>query len=106
MGFLGFGRKSGTYLVVVTSEGSTRLRLNGNQMQSSRIKKNAAEHLGTVCWIEFEVGGPPRDQGLGPAASRLRPGEAERLLRELPRLEACRALLAELKQSPAHASRW
>ena len=106
MGFLGFGGKGETHLVVVIREGPSHLRLNGNQVRGSRIKKKAAVHPAAVCWIEFSPAGGLLDQGLGPAAGHLAPGEAERLLRELPQAEACRLVLRDLAQGPEHAARW
>ncbi len=106
MGLWWFGRAAGTHLVAVTYEGSGQLRLNGNRAQSKQIKRNAAAHSGTVCWIEFAVDGTPRDRGLGPSAGRLGAGEADRLLRELPRTAECRAVCEQLRKAPKNVSQW
>lgn len=106
MGFLGFGRKSGTHLVVVSVEGPGRLRINGNIARSQRTKQNAAEHAQTVCWIEFMPDGARGDQGTGPASSRLGPGEVDRLLRDLPQTAACRAVRENLEAGKERASHW
>lgn len=107
MGFWGFGGgKKPKHLVVVTYEGGGRLRLNGNRSLGPKYKQNASNHSGTVCWIEFDTGGIPLDQGLGPSAGQLGSGVAERLLRELPQTTECRGIRADLERSPADASRW
>src|SRR3954449_477089 len=106
MGFWGFGRRRDTHLVVVTSEGGTQLRLNGIRVQAARTKRNAAAHEQTVCWVEFEPGGPRTDQGPGPAAARLGAGEVERLLRELPQTAECRAVRGDLEGGQERAGHW
>lgn len=106
MGFLGFGRGKQARLVVVTYEGPDRLMLNGNKTANDRSKKHAAVHGQTVCWVEFAPDGVPLDQGLGPAAGRLGPGEAERLLRELPRNADCRSVLEHMNQGREQTGRW
>lgn len=106
MGFLGFGRGRQARLVVVTYEGPGRLMLNGNRTHNDRSKKHAASHSQTVCWIEFDVDGIPIDQGLGPASGRLGSGEAERLLRELPRNSDCRSVLAHMNEGRDQTGRW
>ncbi len=106
MGFLGFGGRSESYLIVVTYEGPGRLRLNGNHLKNKQTKKNAAAHEATVCWQEFGKGGVPRDQGLGPAAGSLKPSEAERLLRELIRLPETRKVLEDLASGRDISGKW
>ncbi|MFO0956010.1 MAG: hypothetical protein U0800_00940 [Isosphaeraceae bacterium] len=101
-----FGSAKHKHLVVITHEGSGRLRLNGNRSKGDKFKQNAANHAGTVCWIEFDLEGIPLDKGLGPAAGHLANGAAERLLADLPRTEECRAVRAELTRSEADTSRW
>ena len=101
MGFLGFGKKVDSNIVVVTYEGPNRLRLNGNRKkgrQAAAAKKGAAGHDRTVCWIEFSQGGLRLDQGTGPAAPKMGPGEVDRLLRELPLNAICKGMLRELEQ--------
>jgi hypothetical protein len=101
MGFLGFGRKKESNLVVVMYEGPGLLRLNGNRKtgkEAESAKKNAAAHDRTVCWIEFSQGGMRLDQGTGPAAAKLGAGAAEKLLRELPLNTACKNMLNELER--------
>ena len=107
MGLFGFGRKA-TNLVVVMYEGPNRLRLNGNRKQgkaSDSAKKNATSHEGTICWVEFSQGGSRLDQGTGPAAAKLGPGEVDRLLRELPFNAECKAMLLELEQGKERAAK-
>ncbi len=107
MGFLGFGGKSETHLVVVIFEGTGRLRVHGNLVKDGgKSKKNAAAHGHTVCWLEFSPKGAREDGGLGVMAPRLGPGEADRLLRELPQLEACRTVLADIRQGKEGSSKW
>jgi hypothetical protein len=101
MGFLGFGKKVDSNLVVVTYEGPNKLRLNGNRKKGKEVvsaKKGAAAHDRTVCWIEFSQGGMRLDQGTGPAAPKLEPGEVERLLRELPFNPICKGMLHDLEE--------
>ena len=106
MRFLGFGSRRATHLVVVTREGPGHMRLNGNHVRKDSVKQNALNHSRTVCWIEYEPKGPRIDQGLGPAATQLEPGAAERLLSELPQTEVCKQVLRDLEGSPAHSARW
>lgn len=106
MGFLGFGSRKQSHLVVVTYEGPARLMLNGNRTKDGRHKKHATAYGQTVCWVEFATDGIPTDQGLGPAAGRLPAGEAERLLRELPRNPSCRTVLEHLKEGREQSGRW
>jgi hypothetical protein len=107
MGLLGFGKKAETYLVVVISEGKDRLRLNGNLIRGDKkAKKGAASHSRTVCWAEFATDGTRRDDGLGPMASSLGEGGADRLLRELPQTAACRQLLEALGEGKPIAGKW
>ena len=106
MGFLGFGGRKESYLVVVTYEGPGRLRLNGNHVRGgSRSKQNAGSHGQTVCWAEFAPGRVRQDGGLGSQAPRLGAGEAERLLRDLPQLVECRTVLDAMEQGREHASK-
>jgi hypothetical protein len=100
MGFLGFGKKVDTNLVVVTYEGPNKLRLNGNRKQgkeAAAAKKNASSHERTVCWIEFSQGGLRLDQGTGPAAAKVGVAEVDRLLRELPLNTVCREMLRDME---------
>ena len=100
MGFLGFGKKVDSNIVVVIYEGPNRLRLNGNRKKGKEVtaaKKGAAAHDRTVCWIEFSQGGARLDQGTGAAAAKLETGEVDRLLRELPLNSVCREMLRELE---------
>lgn len=108
MGWFHFGRRGDrhTYLVVATYEGPGRVRLNGNRIAGGPAKQNAAAHPQTVCWAEFAVDGARRDQGLGPMGGRLGDGQAERLLRELPRNTACRELLGDLADGRDRSGRW
>jgi hypothetical protein len=106
MAFLGFKKKYDGRLVVLTYEGPGRLLLNGNRIRGKHAKRNAAAHPGTVCWIELVSGGVPLDQGVGPAASRLNSGEAERLLRELLHSSCCRTILEQLDEGRDHSCRW
>ena len=108
MGLFGFGKKNDTNLVVVIFEGPSRLRLNGNRKHgkaAESAKKNATSHEGTVCWMEFSQGGSRIDQGTGPSAGKLGPGEVDRLLRELPFNAECKAMLLELEQGKERAAK-
>ncbi len=108
MGFLGFGKKADSNIVVVTYEGPNRLRLNGNRKKGREVgsaKKGAAGHDRTVCWIEFSQGGMRLDQGAGPAAAKMKSDEVERLLRELPLNTACKDMLRELEAGQEKAAR-
>src|SRR5690606_27901088 len=78
VGWFGFGKKA-TYIVAVAYEGPNRLRLNGNLVREAKIKRNAASHSQTIIWMELTTGGGRIDQGTGPAATRLEPGELERI---------------------------
>ena len=107
MGFLGFGKKDSN-LVVVIHEGKNRLRLNGNRKKGKKMataKRGAAAHEHTVCWIEFSQGGLPLDQGTGKSASKLEPGKAERLLRDLRTDPVCKKLLLELEGGRERSSK-
>jgi hypothetical protein len=101
MGFLGFGKKADSNIVVVMYEGPNRLRLNGNRKQGRDIrsaKKGATAYEQTVCWVEFSQGGMKLDQGMGPAAAKLGPAEVDRLLRDLPLNSVCKTMLRELEE--------
>jgi hypothetical protein len=107
MGFLGFGGGTETHLVVVIFEGSGRLRLHGNKVKDNgKTKKNAASHGHAVCWAEFTPEGARQDGGLGVMSTRLGPGEADRLLKELSQLEACRTVLTDIRQGKDSSSKW
>jgi hypothetical protein len=108
MRWFNIGRRSDrhTCLVVATYEGPGRVRLNGNRISGGPAKRNAAAHAQTVCWAEFAEDGARRDQGPGPMAGRLADGQAERLLRELPQLAACRELLRDLADGRDRSGRW
>jgi hypothetical protein len=106
MGFAWLGKRNETHLVVVTLEGPGRLRLNGNLVRSKKFKLNASDHPQTVCWIEFTPEGSRGDVGQGPSASRLGPGDVDRLLRELPQTTECRAVLQELRAGRERAGQW
>ncbi len=105
MALFGFGKKN-SYVVAVAHEGPGRLRLNGNRLSHSKIKKNAASHDQTVCWIEVDAQGVRLDQGTGPSATRYPNGEADRLLRDVPLSQAYRALLEDLGSGREFASKW
>ena len=108
MGFLGFGKKTDSNIVVVMFEGPSRLRLVGNRKKGRAVKvakKGAAEHDRTVCWIEFSQGGMRLDQGKGAAAAKVGDDDVERLLRELPMNSVCREMLRELEQGHEKAAR-
>jgi hypothetical protein len=108
MGFLGFGKKADSNIVVVMYEGPNRLRLNGNRKQgkeANAAKKGAAGHERTVCWIEFSQGGKQLDQGKGPSAAKVGESEVEKMLRELPLNSVCREMLRELESGQEKAAR-
>ena len=106
MNFLGLKAKHEARLVVVTHEGHGRLMLNGNRTHDDHAKRNAAAYGDTVCWIELAPGGGRLDQGLGPAAGRLEAGEAERMLRDLPRSTEFRNVLGRLEDGRENAGHW
>jgi hypothetical protein len=108
MGFLGFGKKADSNLVVVTFEGPNQLRLNGNRKkgkEATAAKKGAAAHERTVCWIEFSQGGMRLDQGKGPAVAKLGDSEVDRMLKELPFNSVCKEMLRELEAGHEKAAR-
>jgi hypothetical protein len=108
MGFLGFGKKADSNIVVVTFEGPNRLRLNGNRKkgrEAKAAKMGAAAHERTVCWIEFSQGGMRLDQGKGPAVAKLGDSEVDRMLRELPLNAVCKEMLRELEGGQEKAAR-
>lgn len=108
MGFMGFGRKADSNIVVVTYEGPNRLRLNGNRKKGREVsaaKKGAAAHERTVCWIEFSQGGMRLDQGTGLAADKLKGEEVDRLLKELHLNTVCKEMLRELEGGQEKAAR-
>jgi hypothetical protein len=104
MGLFGFGKRGGSILAVVTYEGPGRLRLNGVRDASGRAKKGAAAHDRTVCWLLFDSAGVPVDQGLGRAA--MQAGQADRLLRDLPKNPTCRAIIDRLRQGEESVGKW
>src|SRR5262245_54946357 len=108
MGFLGFGKKADSNIVVVMYEGPNRLRLNGNRKKGKEAgvaKKGAAGHERTVCWIEFSQGGARLDQGKGPAAAKLGESEVDRMLKDLPLNSVCRDMLREVESGQEKAAR-
>ena len=108
MGFLGFGKKADSNIVVVMFEGPNRLRLNGNRKkgkEADAAKKGAAAHERTVCWIEFSQGGMRLDQGKGPAVVKLGDSEVDRMLKELPFNSVCKEMLRELEGGQEKAAR-
>ncbi len=104
MGLFGFGKRSASFLVVVTSEGQGRLRLNGVRAVEKDAKKSATAHERTVCWIEFSKDGGMIDKGVGRSPGRT--GEADRLLRELPLNPTCRAVLDRLREGQDSVGKW
>jgi hypothetical protein len=104
MGLFSFGKKAETILVVVTYEGPGRLRLNGLRGATGPKKKSALAHDRTVCWVEFDSAGVPRDQGLGRAAQQA--GSADRIVRDLPRNATCQAVIARLRQGEESVGKW
>lgn len=103
MGLFNFGRKE-TFLAVITSEGAGRLRINGLRVKDEKSKKSAAAHQQTVCWVEFAHDGMPVDQGKGRASAE--PGQAERLMRDLPGHPTCRSILEHLRQGQDSVGKW
>lgn len=103
MGLFSFGKKSATFLTVVTSEGQGRLRLNGLRADQ-QSKKAAAAHERTVCWAEFSSEGGMVDKGVGRA--NLQAGQAERLLRDLASTPACKSVLERLREGQDSVGKW
>ena len=104
MGLFGFGKKSATFLTIVTAEGPGRLRLNGLKAKDKEAKKKAVGHDRTVCWIEFSNDGGVVDKGVG--KTRLQAGEAEKLLRDLPANPICRSVLDRLREGQDSVGKW
>ena len=102
-----FGRRDWN-IVVITSEGPERMRLNANRQkgkQAAAAKKGAASHNGTLCWIIFDQNGRRLDDGLGPASTRLDPDQAQRLLTSLPTNRTVLEVLRELEQGREKTAR-
>jgi hypothetical protein len=88
-------------IVVITSEGPERMRLNANRQkgrQAAAAKKGAASHGGTLCWVVFDQEGRKLDEGLGPASARLDPEQAKRMLTSLPTNRTVLEVLRELER--------
>ena len=102
MGLFNFGKRSETFLAVVTSEGGTRLRLNGLRTPDAQSKKTALAHDRTVCWIEFSSAGGMVDKGIGKSSHQ----QVDRLLRELPTNPTCRAILDRLREGQDSVGKW
>src|SRR5262245_23663521 len=108
MGFLGFGKRVDSNIVVVMYEGPNRLRLNGNRKkgkEAKAAKQGGSTHQHTVCWIEFSQGGMRLDQGKGPAAAKLGDSEVDRMLKDLPLNSVCKEMLHELEGGQEKAAR-
>lgn len=103
MGLFNFG-KSKNFLAVVTSEGPGRMRINGVHVTDAGVKKSAAGHERTICWIEFAPDGVRVDQGVGRASGGT--GVAERLLRDLPTMPITRTVLDHLRTSTESIGKW
>ncbi len=103
MGLFSFGKKSTTFLTVVTSEGQGRLRLNGLRADS-QAKKAAIAHERTVCWAEFNKDGGMLDKGVGRAP--MQAGQAVLLLRDLATTPACRGVLERLREGQESVAKW
>ena len=107
MGFLNLGKKTETFLSVITMEGPGRLRINGLKPRDKAARKAAVEHERTVCWAEFTPKGGLIDKGLGRAATQVgKAGEADRLLRDLPMNPVCRAVLERLREGQDSVGKW
>lgn len=106
MGFWWSDGRGDTALVVVSFEGTGRLRLNGIRVRRDRTRRNAEQHGQTVCWVHFGPVGERLDQGQGPEASRLDPGQVERLMRDLPDRPECQAVLKDLAQGKESSGHW
>lgn len=107
MGFLNLGKKTETFLSVVTIEGPGRLRINGLRARDKAAKKAAVGHERTVCWAEFSPNGGLIDKGLGRASAQAgKAGEADRLLRDLPMNPVCRAVLDRLREGQDSVGKW
>jgi hypothetical protein len=103
--FLGLRARGDRHLVVITFEGPGRLRLNANRTSGRRGKQGAVAHEQTIGWIEFAQDGSRVDQGLGPAAGKLRAAEVVALLRDLPTNPACQSVLRGLAGGRDHSSK-
>jgi hypothetical protein len=98
-------RDVGRHLVVVTFEGPNRLRLNASRSGGARGRRGAAAHDRTVGWIEFSSDGSRLDQGLGPAAAKLKAADVQALMRDLPAAPACKSVLRELTEGRERTSK-
>lgn len=101
MGLFGFGKGGESFLVVVTSEGAGRLRINGLRLKGGSSKKTATAHASTVCWIEFSKSGKVQDQGTGSAGTG-----NDRLLRDLPANPICQGVLERLREGQESVGKW
>ncbi len=102
MGLFGFGKGGDSFLIVVTSEGTNRLRINGVRLaKGGPSKKSATSHAATVCWIEFSKSGKVQDQGAGSAVAG-----HERLLRDLPANPICQGVLERLREGQESVGKW
>jgi hypothetical protein len=101
MGLFGFGKGGESLLIVVTSEGAGRLRINGLRIKGGGAKKSATAHAATVCWIEFSKAGKVLDQGIGSAG-----GGRDRLLRDLPANPICQGVLDRLREGQESVGKW
>lgn len=101
MGLFGFGKRGETFLIVITSEGAGRLRINGLKLNGGGSKKSATGHADTVCWIEFSKSGKVLDQGIGGAGT----GQ-DRLLRDLPANPICQGVLERLREGQDSVGKW
>src|SRR4051794_38990783 len=104
MGLFSFGRRRETFLAVVTSQGQGRLRINGIRLKDEQSKKTAVAHERTLCWVEFSREGAMVDKGLGRAPGQA--GQAEKLLRDLPTMAACRGVLERLREGQDSVGKW
>ncbi len=104
MGLFGFGGRGETFLTIVTAEGPGRLRINGLRSKDKHSKSVAVAHVRTVCWIEFSRAGGMLDKGIGKAAAQ--PGQAEKLLRDLPASPTCRGVLDRLREGQDSVGKW
>jgi hypothetical protein len=104
MGLFNFGKRSETFLTVVTYEGPGRLRLNGVRARDAKAKKAASGHERTVCWAEFSTDGGLVDKGMGRASTQA--GGADRLLHDLPANSTCRAVLDRLREGQESVGKW
>lgn len=104
MGFLNLGKRTETFLSIITLEGPGRFRINGVRAKDPAAKKTAIAHERTICWVEFSTKGGMMDKGMGRAATQV--GQAERLLRDLPMHPTCLAVLERLKEGQDSVGKW